>query len=81
MLYNIYVIAVKYDQQIEESDDDFKNCSIFVFILVFRKPKKASVLSGGHCLQCLAPFVDIHATDRVCRHHPGFIGMNAKNQS
>lgn len=38
-----------------------------------KKPKKASVLSGGHCLQCLAPFVDIHATDRVCRHHPGFI--------
>lgn len=61
MLYNIYGIAVKYDQQIEG------------------KPKKASVLSGGHCLQCLAPFVDIHATDRVCRHHPGFIGMNAKN--
>lgn len=38
-----------------------------------KKPKRASVLSGGHCLQCLAPFVNIHTNDRVCRHHPGYI--------
>lgn len=38
-----------------------------------KKPNRASVLSGGHCLQCLAPFFDIHTTDRVCKHHPGYL--------
>ncbi|XP_078337835.1 uncharacterized protein LOC111136771 isoform X2 [Crassostrea virginica] len=38
-----------------------------------RKHKKPLILSGGHCLNCLAPFVDIHTKERECRHHPGFL--------
>ncbi|XP_062618748.1 uncharacterized protein LOC134280354 [Saccostrea cucullata] len=44
---------------------------------VKKKVKKSSILTGGHCMNCLAPFVDIHTNDRECRHHPGYI-MNPK---
>ncbi|XP_061188521.1 uncharacterized protein LOC133196678 [Saccostrea echinata] len=55
----------------ESSESEYKKKTIK------KKAKKSSILTGGHCMNCLAPFVDIHTSDRECRHHPGYI-MNPK---
>lgn len=39
----------------------------------YRRAKKSSALTGGHCMNCSALFLDIHTDDSVCRHHPGYL--------
>ncbi|XP_056003492.1 uncharacterized protein LOC125657479 [Ostrea edulis] len=38
-----------------------------------KRAKKSSALTGGHCMNCSALFLDIHTDDSVCRHHPGYL--------